>query len=95
MQKSPRENSSGEAVIGGRERGSDERYYRSLETGNWSGGREEMEDLKTGNAHTFTVLDAVFFREGLSRSAELQIPSGGTCTGARACLRSRQKMEYY
>lgn len=29
--KSPRENSSGEAVIGGRERSSNERYYRSLE----------------------------------------------------------------
>lgn len=32
MPKSPRENSSGETVIGGRERGSDERYYLSLET---------------------------------------------------------------
>lgn len=31
MPKSPRENSSGEAVIGGRERSSNERYYHSLE----------------------------------------------------------------
>ena len=79
MPKSPRENSSGEAVIGGRERGSDERYYRSLETGKsgWGKGRGgESEDWKSSHliAHA-----AVFFKEGLSRSAELQISCGGTC----------------
>lgn len=50
MPKSPRENSSGEAVIGGRERDSDERYYRSLETGKsgWGkGGGGESEDWKS------------------------------------------------
>jgi hypothetical protein len=49
MPKSPRENSSEEAVTGGRERGSDERYYRLLETGKlgWGKGRsEESEDWK-------------------------------------------------
>lgn len=51
MPKSPRENSSGETVTGGRERGSDERYYRSLE-GNWGGGREKVKNLNTGNART-------------------------------------------
>lgn len=31
MPKSPRENASGDAVVGGRESSSNERYYRSLE----------------------------------------------------------------
>ena len=79
MPKSPRENSSGEAVIGGRERGSDERYYRSLETEKpgWGKGRGgESEDWKSSHLRAHA---AVFFKEGLSRSAELQLSYGGTC----------------
>lgn len=39
MPKSPGENSSGEAVTGGRERGSSERYYCSQETGKLGRGK--------------------------------------------------------
>ena len=93
MPKSSRENSSEEAVIGGRERGSDERYYRSPETGKsrWGkGGGGESEDWKRSHP---IAQDAVFFQQGLSRSAELQISYGGTCR--EPGLNSRQKMEYY
>lgn len=48
MPKSPGENSSGEAVTGGRERGSGERYYCSLGTGKLGRGkgRRESKDRK-------------------------------------------------
>lgn len=60
MPKSPRENSSGEAVTGGRERSSDERYYCSLETGKLGlgGGKgrgRESEDRQ----YSVTAQDAV------------------------------------
>lgn len=60
MPKSPGENSSGEAVTGGRERSSDERYYCSLETGKLGlgGGKgrgRESEDRQ----YSVTAQDAV------------------------------------
>ena len=83
MPKSPREDSSGEAVIGGRKRSSNERYYRSL----------EMKEIGVGEGRKWRIwrLEMLapngtgcgVFREGLSRSAELQIHYGSTCLRSR------------
>lgn len=93
MPKSPRENSSGETVIGGRERGSDERYYRWLETGKlgWGkGGGAESEDWKGSHR---TAQDAAPSERGwaeqLSRTLAMEAPAR-----RQACLRSWQKRVY-
>lgn len=58
MPKSPGENSSGEAVTGGRERGADERYYCSLETGKLGRGKGRSRDSED-RKYSVTAQDAV------------------------------------
>lgn len=67
MPKSPRENSSGEAVSGGRERSSHERYYRSLEMKEIGVGKGESGESENWKCSHLTAQDAVF----LQRKAQL------------------------
>lgn len=88
--KSPRENSSGEAVIGGRERSSNERYYRSLEMkeiGVGEGRKWRIWRLETLTPHG---TGGCFSREGLSRSAELQMRHGSSCWEADLVLEAAE-----
>lgn len=61
--------------------------------GNWGGGREEVQSLKTGEAHPVQHR-LLLLQEGPSTAAEPHVSHGGTCAERQACLRSWQKRVY-
>lgn len=72
MPKSPRENSSGEAVTGGRERVSDERCYRLQERREIGVGEGKKWQRKAGDAHTLQLRGSSDFRKRLGGSAKVK-----------------------